>query len=82
MKQYLLLLLLILAPLGTMAQTRISGQVTDREGEGLTGANIYLEGTYDGTTSNLEGSFVLESSETGESGIAWDWLNRYPSFRI
>jgi len=74
MKPHILLLLLTLAPLGTMAQTRISGQVTDQAGEGLTGANIYLEGTYDGTTSNLEGRFVLESSETGEQVLRIEYI--------
>jgi hypothetical protein len=66
MKHHILLFLLTFTQVSLSAQSRISGQLRDENGEGLTGANIYLEGTYDGTTSNLEGRFVLESSETGE----------------
>ncbi len=80
MKQHILLLLLTLAPLGTLAQTRISGRITDQNGEGLTGANIYLEGTYDGSTSNLEGRFVLETSETGEQVLRIEYIG-YKGFQ-
>ena len=66
MKYHILLFLLSLAQVGMMAQTRITGQVIDASGESLAGANIYLEGTYDGSSSNLEGLFLLESSELGE----------------
>jgi len=74
MKTTVFLLLLSLAPLGMMAQTRISGQVTDQDGAGLIGANIYLAGTYDGTTSNMEGQFVLETSETGEQVLRIEYI--------
>lgn len=56
------------------AQTRISGQIRDENKESLTGANIYIEGTYDGTTSDLEGKFVLESSETGEGVLRIEFI--------
>jgi hypothetical protein len=74
MKQTILTLLLILTQVTLMAQTRITGQLLDAQGEGLTGANIYLEGTYDGTTSNLEGQFILESSETGEQVLRIEYI--------
>ncbi|MEA3460234.1 MAG: TonB-dependent receptor [Bacteroidota bacterium] len=74
MKHHILLFLLTLTQISLMAQTRITGQVTDANGEGLTGANIYLEGTYDGTTSNLEGKFILESSETGEQVLNIEFI--------
>lgn len=74
MKHTLLLFLLAFSALILRAQTRIKGQVTDLQGLGLTGANIYLEGTYDGTTSNLEGRFILETSETGEQVLRIEFI--------
>jgi hypothetical protein len=74
MRQPILILLLILTQVTLMAQTRITGQLMDAHGEGLTGANIYLEGTYDGTTSNLEGQFVLETSETGDQVLRIEYI--------
>jgi len=74
MKYHIILLLLALIHVGVMAQTRITGQVMDTNGEGLTGANIYLEGTYDGSTSDLDGKFILESSETGEQGLSIEFI--------
>ncbi len=49
-----------------MGQFTISGQVTDQKGEALLGVNVYLEGTYDGATTDLEGKFTFESYETGD----------------
>jgi hypothetical protein len=74
MKYHILLCLFTLAQVSLMAQTRITGQVMDANGEGLTGANIYLEGTYDGTTSNQLGQFVLESSEIGEQVLHIEFI--------
>ncbi|TVQ08185.1 MAG: SusC/RagA family TonB-linked outer membrane protein [Balneolaceae bacterium] len=58
----LLLILLFLgsAPLA-WAQTTVQGTVTDAEtGEVLTGVNILIQGTFQGTTTDLEGNFTLE----------------------
>lgn len=74
MKYYILPLLLALSPVGLMAQTTITGQITDEKNEGLVGANIYIEGTYDGTTSNMEGLFLLESTETGEQLLLIEFI--------
>jgi len=46
-------------------QTKISGTVTDVKGKPLVAANIYIDGTYDGTTSDEKGEFVLKTSATG-----------------
>ncbi len=47
------------------AQTTIRGKVTDERDQAVVGANIYLEGTYDGTTSGFEGKFELVTHEKG-----------------
>ncbi|MEM9325446.1 MAG: TonB-dependent receptor [Bacteroidota bacterium] len=45
------------------AQQVISGQVMDKQGSPLLGVNVYLEGTYDGATTDLEGRFSFTSPE-------------------
>ena len=48
-----------------LPQSTISGMVTDVKGNPIEGANIYLEGTYDGASSGENGKFSFETSETG-----------------
>ncbi len=49
-----------------LAQTKVSGRVTDKKGEPLVGVNIYFKDTYDGTITDAEGYFQAASSEPGE----------------
>ena len=43
------------------AQTKVSGYVTDhRKGKPLTGVNVYLEGTYEGTTTDKNGYYLMD----------------------
>ena len=54
---------MLLTAIGAVAQTRVSGVVTDAStGEALPYVSIYFPGTQIGTTSNLEGHFSLEAS--------------------
>ncbi|MCU4165869.1 TonB-dependent receptor, partial [Carboxylicivirga caseinilyticus] len=47
-------------------QTAIQGKVMDKRQQPIVGANIYLDGTYDGTTSDMEGQFELITYEKGQ----------------
>ncbi len=49
----------------SVAQVTISGTVVTKKGELLPGVNIFLEGTYDGASSDVEGKFSFLTSETG-----------------
>lgn len=56
------LILLILTCFGVSsayAQTTVSGTVTDATKEPLIGANVVLKGTTSGTTTDLDGNFIL-----------------------
>jgi len=55
--------------LSTFAQTLISGKVTDQKGAVIPGANIYIKGTYDGTSSDLNGNFQFTTDEQGKQII-------------
>ena len=47
------------------AQSTISGTVTDEKMNPITGANVYLEGTYDGASSDGQGHFSFETGVKG-----------------
>jgi len=58
-----LLLLFLLVQLN--AQTIISGKVINKKNEPIVNANVYLENTYDGATTNNEGDFSFKTEEKG-----------------
>lgn len=47
------------------AQTTVSGKVTDAKGEAIPGANVYIKGTYDGTSTDTQGVFRFETDAVG-----------------
>ncbi len=48
------------------SQTKITGKITDEANQPLPGANIYLKDTYDGTSSEVDGTFSFTTDEEGE----------------
>jgi outer membrane cobalamin receptor len=61
-----LILILLIAPLVAVAQTTVSGVIKDQKGETLPGANIYLNETFDGANSDINGNFSFQTEETGQ----------------
>ena len=61
----ILFLISLLVTVTAFAQTTVSGKILDNEGEPIFGANVYLDGTYDGTSTNEKGEFSFKSSEKG-----------------
>ncbi|MDY7395522.1 TonB-dependent receptor [Aureibaculum sp. 2210JD6-5] len=57
------------------AQITISGRVVDKKGEPIVGANIYLENTYDGATTDIDGKFTFTTNEVGEQTLVVSNLN-------
>lgn len=45
--------------------TIIRGRVTDKSKQALIGANVFLQDTYDGATTDATGAFKFETEETG-----------------
>ena len=69
MRNQLLTITLFFYALLVQAQTNISGTVTDSKNNPIEGANIYLEGTYDGASSDENGKFNFETAETGTQNL-------------
>ena len=64
----------------TFAQNTISGKVLDQKGKPVPGANIYLDGTYDGATSSETGDFSFETTTTGNQTLVISFL-LYETFK-
>ena len=58
----------------TFAQNTISGKVVDEKGKPVPGANIYIDGTYDGATSSETGEFSFETAATGNQFLIVSFL--------
>jgi len=56
------------------AQSLLSGRIMDGRGEALAGANVYLEGTYDGSSSNGQGEFTLKTEESGPQVLRIEFI--------
>ena len=59
----------------TNAQTTISGTVTDTSKQPIIGANVYLDGTYDGGSTDENGFFSFTTSETGVQSLTVSFLS-------
>lgn len=57
------------------AQSTIKGKVQDNKGQPLPGANVYLEGTYDGTVSDELGNFSFETTAKGSQILVITFLS-------
>lgn len=73
MKNIFTLLFLILSA-ATFAQQTISGKVTDEKGRPVTGANVFIEGTYDGDSSDEQGNFSFQTTVTGKQNLVVTFL--------
>ena len=77
---YNILLFFFLPYLG-LGQTTISGVVTENNETPILGANVYLEGTYDGASTDIDGSFSFKTSETGEQTLIISFVS-FESFKM
>ena len=63
------LLTLILSPLTILAQTTISGKVTDRKDNPIPGANVFIKFTYDGSSTDKNGNFKFTTNNTDKQTL-------------
>ncbi|MCK8481627.1 TonB-dependent receptor [Psychroserpens algicola] len=68
-------ILIFLVSTLALAQTTIRGKVTDIKGQAIIGANVYLDGTYDGDTTDEKGDFDFSTEETGTQALIISYLS-------
>ncbi|WP_299675340.1 TonB-dependent receptor [uncultured Tenacibaculum sp.] len=59
----------------TFAQVEISGKVIDTKGNPIPGANVYLDGTYDGASTDENGKYSFTTSEEGTQTIIVSFIS-------
>lgn len=64
-KKFLLLLLML--PFSVLAQNTLTGTVSDTSGLPIPGANVIIEGTNKGTTTDIDGNYTLLEVNTGDN---------------
>jgi hypothetical protein len=73
MTKRLLILIALLGSQISMSAT-LNGTVTDKNGEGIPGANVYIKDTYDGATTNVAGQFSFDTEETGNQVLITSFI--------
>jgi iron complex outermembrane receptor protein len=63
--RFLILLMILFAGSGAIAQSKISGKVSNAESEPLPGASVVIDGTTIGTITNVNGEFTLSNLKNG-----------------
>jgi hypothetical protein len=79
MKCTFIIILALIYTATAISQTHISGSICNKKGEPVLGANIYFEGTFEGTTSDTSGKFNLATSLTGEKTLIISYIG-YESY--
>ena len=74
----LLLIIVTLLSYQLSAQTVVSGKVTDSKGNPIEGANIFIDGTYDGASTAADGLFSFTTSEEGTQLLKVTFLSYEP----
>ncbi|WP_339921656.1 TonB-dependent receptor [uncultured Flavobacterium sp.] len=73
MKSVITVVILFFAT-SVFSQTIISGKIVDKKGKPIAGANIYIDGTYDGATTNENGQFSFTITVTGSQVLVASFL--------
>jgi CarboxypepD_reg-like domain/TonB-dependent Receptor Plug Domain len=60
------------------AQQTVSGTVLQKNGTPIFGANVYLEGTYDGASTNEQGEFRFTTEATGIQTLVISYVTYEP----
>jgi outer membrane cobalamin receptor len=56
------------------AQTTMSGKILDEKGKPVFGANVFIEGTYDGSSTTETGTFSFTTKATGNPTLVVSFL--------
>ena len=74
MKILYTLTLLLIAFISNAQQT-ISGTVVDEKNKPILGANVFIDGTYDGASTDEKGNFNFKTSATGNQLLVVSFLS-------
>jgi outer membrane cobalamin receptor len=78
MKQFLLFLIFLRLINLSFGQTTIMGKVTDQKKLPLSGANIFIQNSYDGATSDSTGNFRFKTDLNGLQNLSVSFIGYQP----
>jgi outer membrane cobalamin receptor len=71
----------ILLSASSFAQVQLSGKVTDSQNNPLPGANVFIQNSYDGTTTDSIGHFSFKTSLKGIQNLSASFIGYKPFLR-
>jgi len=71
----ILTFLIVFTSLISFGQTEIKGKIIDEQGMSFSGANVFIIGTYDGTTSDEKGNFSFTTTASGNQKLQISFLS-------
>ncbi len=75
LRKLLFLIVFLITPITAFAQGKITGEVTDENtGEPLIGVNVVIQGTTQGTTSDIDGNYVILNVRPGEHTLEFSYI--------
>ena len=80
MKPFYIFLFLFIAS-NSFSQQIISGTILDEKNKPLASANVYVDGTYDGASTDEKGEFVFKTATTGNQILVVSYLT-YETLKI
>ena len=70
----------MLMSIAMVSQNTISGTAVQKNGEPIMGANVYLEGTYDGASTDDAGKFSFQTTEEGIQTLVISYVTYQPFY--
>ena len=74
MKNIILLIIALFAEVPAIAQSEIKGKITDKQGEPLAGANVYISEQNKGTAADRNGFYLLKNIPNGKFKIQYSFV--------
>lgn len=65
---------LVLSTTSVFGQTKITGKVSDKSGEALIGANVFIENSYDGASTDENGEFSFTTYDGGKKTLVISYI--------
>ncbi len=81
LKIIITLLIALAFSLHGIGQATVSGTVTQSNGTPILGANVYIDGSYDGASTDENGKFSFETTETGVQTLVVSFVS-FESFMM